>query len=1658
MKRIFTALFLLIAGLATGNVQAQQVYGNEWIDYSKTYYKLQVVETGIYKLDYTYLSNLGLQNVNPQHLQLFRRGKEVAIYVAGEQDGRLDAQDFVEFYGERNDGALDKELYKDPSHQVHQLSSIYTDTAAYFLTVNPAGGNKRMRELNPSVDGKSPEPYHLQKALLVRTETQQLGSNAGSARLPWMDEGEGYFSAARTTAQNFDITGVTNVEATGPQPQLSVATVGPTSKLNRVDINLVNSTTRNLLTANYAPFSFSRHHVAIAFSDLNISQSKLTVQLQPQDAGGGAGSIALAYAMLTFPQKGVYSGKSMFIYTDSTRSSSPYFEFTGAAETVYAYDVTDQQQIIRTIGRTIGTKRGFAFNTGSAEHKILLANTAQALVPVGSTKKINFRNIRPESADYLVISNRLLMQVAGDGALPAPEAYAAYRASAAGGGYNTLLVFTDELVNQFHYGEHSGNAIRRFADYMYEPSRQKFLFIIGKGYEVRYLTYKSAASRVRDLVPTGLGVHPASDLLFSTDYRNGNLQPRFATGRLSVTTAAEVMAYLDKVKTHEALKDGLPWRKNVLHLGGGKTQSEIKSITDYIKSYTSIIEGPLLGASVEERTRQNLSDVTETLDVSKEINDGISLLTFFGHSAPGTTDLDIGKVTSPFSKYNNEGKYPVMLMNGCNAGNCFASATPSFGEDWLSASKKGALALVAHVEAGIPTYLNLYTTYFYRAGFQREDFYGKTLGEVQLETIRNVGQTISNDLAVTMNLEMVLQGDPAIKLYNPSKPDYTFTGNKLVVTDATGEVATAESSKLTLKVDVGNLGKAIETEVEVRVKRTLADNKTVLEETLLVEPIIRGRELLLEINNTGMAAAGLNAFEITLDSGRNIDELNEDNNTFQYSYFIPATGLAALAPAPYGIVGDKRVKLVTQASGAAEKQKVYFELDTTAHFNSSSKLKALVDNATVSVWEVDLPAALPDSTVYFWRARFNEFAENEDTVWVQSSFRYIPQAQNGWSQSHKQQFAEAVTDGFEAVTEEGDAWNYNPVRRFVSLKTRGGNLRFVEEPYGVYLDGAQQMSYFCGNPQGSSASRIFFMVFDPITLEPVSQVGSFTACSFRPVFDTGNLSTASNQAKIAALINSVPAGYYVALMGMNNVPFTTLPEEAKAAIRSLGSSLINNLKTGEPFALVGIKGGAAGTAQEVTAIADSEVPAANQDIHLEGIITSRKAAGTITSTVIGPALKWASLHHNIEKYESGEDVYKLSLIGISALGDEVVLQEEVTEKVFDISHIDAAEYPSLRLSAYLQDETARTAPQLKQWFILYEGVPEGIVRPDLVKASSEELTQQANRGSVTLPMAFQNVSSTAFSDSLTVEVTLTGNGIQETTNSFKIKPVAANETVFFNYTFPTQALDGEYKLSLYVNPRILPEQEYFNNVYEVSFNVQSKLHPIMDVAFDGVHILDGDLVSPSPLISVTVKDENKHVFLQDPSNMTLILKTPTEDGREIELMNNPEVIYTPATDKNDFKLEYKPQQLENGTHLLEVRAKDAAGKESGAVPYRITFNVENESSITNFYPFPNPFSTKTNFIFTLAGSKVPDNLKIQILTISGKVVKEIMKEELGPLRIGNNKTEYAWDGTDMYGDRLANGVYLYRVLIDNGGEEMRHRNTFGDGAFKNGYGKLYILR
>ncbi|HRP60074.1 MAG TPA: hypothetical protein PK833_07275, partial [Vicingus sp.] len=258
------------------------------------------------------------------------------------------------------------------------------------------------------------------------------------------------------------------------------------------------------------------------------------------------------------------------------------------------------------------------------------------------------------------------------------------------------------------------------------------------------------------------------------------------------------------------------------------------------------------------------------------------------------------------------------------------------------------------------------------------------------------------------------------------------------------------------------------------------------------------------------------------------------------------------------------------------------------------------------------------------------------------------------------------------------------------------------------------------------------------------------------------------------------------------------------------------------------------------------------------------------------------------------------------------------------------------------------------------------------------------------------------------------------------------------------------------------EKHHFNNVAQLPFYVGvDRINPILDVTFDGVHILNGDIVSPKPEIVIELTDENKYLALDDTTNYAIYIKHPngSEQRKYFNSGGVNEIRFYPASlPKNKAKIVFKENFPVDGTYQLRVQGTDKSNNQSGSNDYRIAFEVINKSTITNLLNYPNPFSTATKFVFTLTGSEIPEIFKIQIMTITGKVVREIHKDELGSIRIGRNITEFTWDGTDTYGDRLANGLYLYRVFTKINSNDVELRETEADSYFKKGFGKMYLFR
>ncbi|HSI89509.1 MAG TPA: hypothetical protein VK927_00260, partial [Adhaeribacter sp.] len=221
---------LVLLGLVLGaftfpaNAQTTQTFGNEWINYSQQYYKIKIARTGIYRLTAADLAAAGISNVNSEKFQLIRRGQEVAIHVSGQPGQPLGTNDYIEFFGERNDGKLDTKHYKDPSFQIHTHYSLYTDTAAYFLTWGTANG-KRMQVKTSNPAGLTPEPRVYREALRLKLHQYIAGTGQQTqSKTSWGDRSEGFASTA-FGARTDTVSGLNLLETSGRKPQLEILVV-----------------------------------------------------------------------------------------------------------------------------------------------------------------------------------------------------------------------------------------------------------------------------------------------------------------------------------------------------------------------------------------------------------------------------------------------------------------------------------------------------------------------------------------------------------------------------------------------------------------------------------------------------------------------------------------------------------------------------------------------------------------------------------------------------------------------------------------------------------------------------------------------------------------------------------------------------------------------------------------------------------------------------------------------------------------------------------------------------------------------------------------------------------------------------------------------------------------------------------------------------------------------------------------------------------------------------------------------------------------------------------------------------------------------------------------------------------------------------------------
>lgn len=182
-----------------------QPYYNSWIVQSQQYYKFKIASTGLYRIDSLTLYNSGIpiNSIDPRNIQVFARGQEIPIFINGENDGFFNDGDFIEFYGQKNDGWFDEPFYGTAAKHPNPYYSLINDTINYFLTWNSSLSNARYTlENDTNYTSYSPSLYFEKEILNAYSSSYSTGKTLAiggdSENLFGYDSAEGWFDTPYT--------------------------------------------------------------------------------------------------------------------------------------------------------------------------------------------------------------------------------------------------------------------------------------------------------------------------------------------------------------------------------------------------------------------------------------------------------------------------------------------------------------------------------------------------------------------------------------------------------------------------------------------------------------------------------------------------------------------------------------------------------------------------------------------------------------------------------------------------------------------------------------------------------------------------------------------------------------------------------------------------------------------------------------------------------------------------------------------------------------------------------------------------------------------------------------------------------------------------------------------------------------------------------------------------------------------------------------------------------------------------------------------------------------------------------------------------------------------------------------------------------------------
>ncbi|MEZ4884750.1 MAG: C25 family cysteine peptidase [Chitinophagales bacterium] len=825
--------FLLICLLPLTAIaqSSSSYYANEWINYNQSYYKVKVGDDALYRISFDALQKTDLP-LSADGFQLFHNGEQVPLYVSSSEN--LTGEDYIEFYGRKNDGRFDSRLYQEENGQLNPYKSLFNDTSTYYLTWNNTAQNLRVQDTENDVSAfgiAEKETFFMHEVLLMPDKKNQSVSRFSRGKPTMLA-----FRSARSTTNEADILSPYNYadfeRGEGlvdsiidnsfrkygmPTPALFKGSNAPMAELEvkvvgRNDDTMVNPDHHirvNVKNIPYLDKSFDGYETPdytfpIAASDIDNKITQIVVESvgdllkAPEDDWQSVAYLKLRYPR-TFDFKPYidndFINSNQFVF-ELTHNNISYIEiegFSGGSNPV-VYDLTNHLRLIPNIkngkyrialpaGTNVADSRKLVisateevFNDLSGRDDIIKIMNDIERVRFTDFKKIN------NQGDFILVYNPQLVYSSAD--FDQFEGYAKYRRSEDGGSHKVVTVSIEELYDQFASGIKTHPlSIRNFVNYAVDKwtIKPEYMLLVGKSIDYRDIALDPLNNYHKCLIPS-YGSPPSDNMLTARDA--STYLPQLKIGRIPAQTIAETFNYMNKVTVHEeqqrnpaCTKEERLWMKRVLHPFQASNNDEgLYVVNNVMNPLKQKIENSTYGAHSQRFAQIGTNDASNvTKQYNQMVEKGAALVTYWGHlDGNWRWQFDIWKA----SEYDSTGRFAFFAPICDHAGQIHKRMTgsneKSQAEEYILERRAGAIGYLA----GVSYYEDFEQTKDFHIRFYdllSNQNYGHSVGASLHQWFEEsiASATPENEPYIKLIAEhLTYVGDPTICLFAGDKADY----------------------------------------------------------------------------------------------------------------------------------------------------------------------------------------------------------------------------------------------------------------------------------------------------------------------------------------------------------------------------------------------------------------------------------------------------------------------------------------------------------------------------------------------------------------------------------------------------------------------------------------------------------------------------------------------------------------------------------------------------------------------------------------------------------------------------------------------------------------------------------------------------------------------